>query len=299
MTDMTAAWPDAPVPADAYPDIRSDAAVEVAVEVADRPGALPDWAARLQATPVAPELAAAALGPAPSVSGPGDAGGTGAIRGGADSPPNSLPDSLPDSPPVSPTVREAARQLPDHWLGVVDPMWPDDQLAPDWALIGSWRTDAHGDVVEWRDNDEYSPSPLALGWDDPTDDVDAAAQLAATGYGSAEELTRVLAAAEVAVLVDVDDAPVLASAPDGTAVVPVFSSDSHLAGLGALRHQIVPIAELIDLLPDDCQVYVNPTGPAPLGVEPRELRAALQELADQETDTVTAAATDDVWRPEL
>jgi hypothetical protein len=94
-------------------------------------------------------------------------------------------------PPVPDSVREAARMAPDHWLGMVDPAWNGEDELPPWAMIG-----------QWRENEDYRPSPSALGWPKPTDDVDAAMQLAATGYGPGEAVTDALAALpEVAVFI--------------------------------------------------------------------------------------------------
>lgn len=53
---------------------------------------------------------------------------------------------------------------------------------------------------EWEDNEAYPPSPQSLGWPEPTDDFDAALQLAVTGYGPPQDGLRALATAEVAVL---------------------------------------------------------------------------------------------------
>ncbi|WP_443051418.1 type VII secretion system-associated protein, partial [Streptomyces sp. JV184] len=97
-------------------------------------------------------------------------------------------------------IREAAREAPDHWIGVVDPAWTDAAPPPPSALAGEWRSGRDGDVVEWHANDDYRPSPLALGWPEPTDTVDAAVQLAVTGYGSLDDAVEALAGAEVMVL---------------------------------------------------------------------------------------------------
>ncbi|MFH9089738.1 type VII secretion system-associated protein [Streptomyces sp. NPDC017673] len=163
-------------------------------------------------------------------------------------------------PEVPENIREAARLAPDHWLGVVDPYWQGTDEPPAWAIVGQWRTDGEGEVVEWSENPDYRPSPLALGWDDPTDALDAAIQLAATGYGPEEDIDRLLLTAEVAVLVDAQDAPVTASAPDGTPVVPVFTSQAQLDRVGALRHRRVRVEDLLPEVPFGHELYLNPTG---------------------------------------
>ncbi|MEZ0156308.1 type VII secretion system-associated protein, partial [Streptomyces griseorubens] len=84
-------------------------------------------------------------------------------------------------------VRAAAREAPGHWIGVVDPEWTEERTPPEWAVLGEWRSDDDGDVGTYRANPAYRPSARALGWPEPTDPVDAAAQRAATGYGPVEE----------------------------------------------------------------------------------------------------------------
>ncbi|OSP43985.1 hypothetical protein B7767_07315, partial [Streptomyces sp. 13-12-16] len=103
-------------------------------------------------------------------------------------------------PPVPDDIREAGRLAPDHWLGVVDPMWSGEGKPPEWAMTGRWRSGLDGEIVEWEDNPDYRPSPRALGWPEPEDEVDRAVQLASTGYGPGEAVPAALAGREVAVL---------------------------------------------------------------------------------------------------
>ncbi|MFB7293911.1 type VII secretion system-associated protein [Actinacidiphila glaucinigra] len=174
-------------------------------------------------------------------------------------------------------VREAAKILPNHWLGLVDPLWDADQAPPMWAVVGHWRSGHDGEVAEWTDNPDYRPSPAMLNWDEPTDFLDAAVQLAVSGYGPVEEVARLLASAEVAVLVDAADSPVTASAPDGTAVVPVFTSGPHVAKMGAFRYQVIPAAQLVARIPEGHRLYLNPTGPVGFAVDMDALLRAISK----------------------
>ncbi|MEU4094795.1 type VII secretion system-associated protein [Streptomyces sp. NPDC026673] len=178
-------------------------------------------------------------------------------------------------------VREAARLAPDHWLGLVDPAWRGEGEPPSWAVLGQWRSNGDGEIVEWAENPDYRPSPAMLGWEEPKDPVDAAVQLAATGYGPAENVTRLLAAAEVAVLVDTSGSPVCATAPDGTAVVPTFTSESHLASAGALKFEVHPVTMLIGQVPRGHQLYLNPAGPVAFVVDREALLAAVEETPSE------------------
>ncbi|MFE7317974.1 type VII secretion system-associated protein [Streptomyces sp. NPDC057555] len=180
-----------------------------------------------------------------------------------------------EMPKPPPEVVEAAREAPDHWLAMVDLTWADDGAPPLWAVIGQWRSDPHGDIVEWRDNPEYRPSPQTLDWPDPTDPVDCAVQLAATGYGPDRAVCEELARAELSFLVTATGAPLAAASPEGARVVPVYTSEAHLESVGRLLYDRRPAADLLDELPPGHALYLNPSGPVSMIVEPEQLRAAL------------------------
>ncbi|WP_433190360.1 type VII secretion system-associated protein [Actinoallomurus sp. CA-150999] len=205
-------------------------------------------------------------------------------------------------PPIPDSIREAARLAPDHWLGMLDPAWTGEGEPPSWAMLGRWRSDPDGEIVEWRENEDYRPSPAALGWPEPADDVDAAVQLAATGYGPGEAVTEALAAAkEVAVFVTPTGDPVAATAPDGrTPVIPVFTSPVYLHAAGRLAFELMDLWELVDSLPEEHVLYLNPSAPVSTTVETGMLLEALEqagtdadEVGDQEADAADGQEEDD------
>lgn len=173
--------------------------------------------------------------------------------------------AVTDAVPVDPVPPEefvrAAELAPDHWLYLPDPAWRGEGPPPAWAVAGQWRSDSRGVIVEWEDNEEYRPSPEAMGWPEPADDVDRAVQLATTGYGPAEDVVAALAVAEVAVLVTADGEPVSAAAPDGTAVVPVFTSPRYLQAAGRLGSEQVPFADLLGRIPAGHSLCLNSSAP--------------------------------------
>jgi hypothetical protein len=183
-------------------------------------------------------------------------------------------------PPVPDSIREAARLAPDHWLGMVDPAWTGEGEPPPWAMIGQWRSSQEGEIVEWRENDEYRPSPAALGWPEPTDEVDAAVQRAATGYGPGEAVAETLAALpEAAVFVTLEGDPLPATAPDGkTRVIPVFTSPAYLHAAGRLAFELMDVRDLVDRLPADHSLYLNPSAPVSMTVDTAMLREALESV---------------------
>ncbi|MCT2544188.1 type VII secretion system-associated protein [Streptomyces atratus] len=180
-------------------------------------------------------------------------------------------------PPVPDHIREAAREAPDHWIGVVDPAWTDAAPPPPWAVAGEWRSGLDGEVAEWQPNEEYRPSPSALGWPEPTDPVDAAVQLAVTGYGPLSDALEALAGAEAVVLRAPGGGPLTVAGADGSPAVPLFTAVPHQPFEGALAHDTVAVADLVrELAADEGRISVNPAGPARILLDARLILDAVR-----------------------
>jgi hypothetical protein len=182
------------------------------------------------------------------------------------------------TPPIPDEIREAARLAPDHWLGMVDPTWTGEAEPPAWATVGRWRSSPEGEVVEWQDNPDYRPSPRALGWPEPEDDVDQAIQLAATGYGPGEAVSKALAHYEVAVLTAPGGGLVSVTTPEGAAGVPLYTSPAYLHMSGRFGFELMRVdGELLDQVPPGHLLYLNPSGPVSMTLEIDAMREALDE----------------------
>jgi hypothetical protein len=180
------------------------------------------------------------------------------------------------APPIPDEIREAARLAPDHWLGMLDPAWTGEGEPPEWATVGRWRSSPEGEVVEWQDNPDYRPSPRALGWPEPEDDVDQAVQLAATGYGPGEAVPEALADYEVAALTAPGGGLVSISTPEGTAAVPLYTSPVYLHTSGRFGFELMRVdGELLDQVPAGHLLYLNPSGPVSMTLEPDAVREVL------------------------
>jgi hypothetical protein len=194
-------------------------------------------------------------------------------------PASSAAPAMPEPPE---DIREAARQAADHWFGMVDPAWDEAEgPPPGWAVIGRWRSDATGEIVEWQENDSYRPSPAALGWAPPTDPADHAVQRAATGYGRAEDVVHALVGSELAVHVRPDGGVVTAVTPEGTAVVPAFTSQPQVDAAGRLAYEVMSCRDVVGLLPPGHLLYLNPAGAVALTVETQPLLDALSAAGDE------------------
>ncbi|OCC12728.1 type VII secretion system-associated protein [Streptomyces sp. PTY087I2] len=181
-----------------------------------------------------------------------------------------------DASLVPEAVKDAARRAPGHWIGIVDPEWTQARTPPEWAVLGEWQSDASGSVGEYRANPAYRPSARLLGWPEPTDPVDAAAQRAATGYGTADEALAALAEADVTVVRGPDGGPLMAAGRDGAPVVLLFTSPTHAFMSAALHHDTVSARELAgSLAGTGALLMVNSGAAAPLLVPADSLPGAV------------------------
>ncbi|HWU07833.1 MAG TPA: type VII secretion system-associated protein [Streptomyces sp.] len=200
--------------------------------------------------------------------------------------------------PIPEAVRAAARRAPGHWIGVVDPEWTEARTPPEWAVLGEWQSDGSGSLGEYRANPEYRPSARVLGWPEPTDPVDAAAQRAATGYGSVEAALAALAEAEVTVVRGPDGGPLTAVGRDGAPVTLLFTSPAHEFMSAALHHDTVAARELARSLGGSgTMLMVNAGAAAPLLVPADSLPGPVRAADDERAPAEEAAAEEDPGAP--
>ncbi|MDH6116808.1 hypothetical protein ABH930_000227 [Kitasatospora sp. GAS204A] len=173
-------------------------------------------------------------------------------------------------------VRAAAKAAPGQWIGLVDPTWQGEGPPPAWAVLGEWLGDEGGEVTEFKENEEYRPSPLAHEWPEPTDPVDAAVQLAATGYGSPEDVLRALAGATVALAVGEDKSIQVVELPDGERAVLVYTAEEHLEAAEVQSYGEVELAGLVGNIPEGLWIMVNLGGPVSMRIDPADVRALLE-----------------------
>jgi hypothetical protein len=136
-----------------------------------------------------------------------------------------------------------------------------DSLEPE--RYEDWLDDEESD-----DDQEHEEIELP----DPTDDVDAALQLAAIGEGPDEDVLQALLVATVYLEGLGDDVPLHAD-DDGT-FVRILTDPEH-AGDDVTDVRIVACADLVQLLPPDVVLEINPDSPISGRVSADELRGML------------------------
>lgn len=62
-------------------------------------------------------------------------------------------------PPITDELRAEAKRQPNGWVYVVDPELMEGECMPPAAIVGVWKVDAEGNVVE----DAYQPNPRYKG----------------------------------------------------------------------------------------------------------------------------------------
>lgn len=164
------------------------------------------------------------------------------------------PGDLP-VPPITDEMRELARQQPGSWLYSIDPFFEDgaDENAevPPFGIVGAYQVDDAGIIdPKFVPNPNYRPSPVALDFPDPTNDIEIALGLAATGYGGDEQLRDILLAGTVITQRGQDDDSVLIiDEGQDRDVVRAYSSAQYLpGGYATERSWHLPVRALLPAL---------------------------------------------------
>ncbi|KAA2262665.1 type VII secretion system-associated protein [Solihabitans fulvus] len=164
-------------------------------------------------------------------------------------------------PPITTELREQARAQPGTWLYVVDPAFQGVEDVPGFGIIGGYRVDEHGEIdPEFRANADYLPSPFALGLPAPVNDLEAAMQLSATGYGDQEQFEDELRISPLWTPSRPGIAgPVLVEDGAGRPAVHVFTSEGQLPASWQ-EWRRTTVAELLPVLRAN-DLVVNPGSP--------------------------------------
>ena len=165
-------------------------------------------------------------------------------------------------------ARAAAAAQPDTWIYEIDPWFDPDGEVPGWAVMGAWRSNGRGEIDgEFTPNDDYRPSPLARGYRRPLSELESAMQLSVAGYISPEQFAETVARSMVWVIQLEGHEGELSIAPSSAGkVVEVFSTPDLVPNgvLGDVPSHQVPLVRVLEMLPDDVRIAVNPGTPPTL-----------------------------------
>lgn len=176
------------------------------------------------------------------------------------------PEAPGEIPPITEGMRESALRNPNSWLYVIDPAFDPNAEVPAWGIVGAYPVNAYGEIESrFAANDTYRPSPRALGWPEPTTQLERMIQLAKAGHRLAQELPAAVLDATLLVYQSRDDRydpNGLLAFPDrhsGRLVVPACTSVDHVPsdwpGWRSVRGR-----DLLGAL-GDCPLAINADGP--------------------------------------
>jgi hypothetical protein len=161
------------------------------------------------------------------------------------------------APPVTPELVDRAARSPGQRIYAVDPFFDEQGEVPPWGIEGAWQVDEHGHLSEpFVSNPKYRPSPVAQGFPQPTDPIDYAIQLAATGYGPETDVRDALLTNAVFVEKPDDDGVLVAEDDDGEFLI-VVTSDAQLP-TKERPWQRLRLRDVLPLLPPGASLLVNP-----------------------------------------
>ncbi|MET9264742.1 type VII secretion system-associated protein [Amycolatopsis sp. NPDC004079] len=132
-------------------------------------------------------------------------------------------------PEITPEMRANARTNPNSWLYVIDEAFDARGPVPSWAVVGAYPVNGTGEVVEdFHPNDRYRPSPKALGFPEPRNDLERLLQMVRTEHRPAEDLPRVILDSTLLVyaLSPVQRTVIGFHNADGRVMVPAYTAKS-------------------------------------------------------------------------
>lgn len=156
-------------------------------------------------------------------------------------------------------VDEVPGEGTENWAMILDPGWqpshPDEQ-PPVEAMVGGWRLDENGKSGPFEPNPKYVPSNP----DSPADPADAVLRLVAEGKEPVASVLPVIKDALLEIATD-DGRPLVGPAPDGAPCVAVVTAPAHRQRVDAAEWYQVTAEQLLEGLPADVDILINPGTP--------------------------------------
>jgi hypothetical protein len=169
------------------------------------------------------------------------------------------------------------------WMLLLDSEWSpeaEDDAPPVDMIVGGWLVKGDGAIGQFEPNPDYHPSSP----ESPTDPVDAAARMAAAGRAYSDVVVLALRDCLTDVAMDEDGAPIVTDAPDGKPCVVIATGAANRRRVGAPSWRQTTAPELVNLLPEDVDVWLNPGGPASMRLFADSVRRSLNAPEDEPSE---------------
>lgn len=132
-------------------------------------------------------------------------------------------------PEITAEMRANARKNPNSWLYVIDEAFDPNGQVPSWAVVGAYPVNDSGVIVaDFHPNEQYRPSPRALGFPEPRTRLERMLQLVRTKHLPQEDLPRAILDATLFVyaMSPVQRTVIGFHDRDGRVLVPAYTSKS-------------------------------------------------------------------------
>ncbi|MEV5541078.1 type VII secretion system-associated protein [Saccharopolyspora shandongensis] len=164
-------------------------------------------------------------------------------------------------PEITDAMRQHARANPNKKVYVVDPEFNADGRVPGWGIRGAFPVSPDGEIStdSYTPNPNYRPGPKVRGFPEPTNAVERALELAATGYGPEAALLSALASNSAVLVIPTEPGhPEHISVATDDAGDPALYAYTSIARLPASlsSYQEVPVRGLLAAL-RECHLILN------------------------------------------
>ncbi|MFH8574321.1 type VII secretion system-associated protein [Streptomyces sp. NPDC017993] len=134
----------------------------------------------------------------------------------------------PTVPPVTEALRAQAAQQCGGYVYAIDPYFDPNGAVPPYGIVGGWSVGSSGQLVSFKHNPNYRPSPMALEFPSPVTALDEALQRAVTGYGSEQELLAAFRDATLILFTQEGQTGLYTIVEDdGSRYIPAFTHPTH------------------------------------------------------------------------
>jgi hypothetical protein len=183
---------------------------------------------------------------------------------------------------VTDAPEEGEGQL-ENWFLLTDPAWrpkAENDPPPIESVVGLWPVEEGGKLGKFRANPEYEPSDAAS----PSDPLDAVLRVVMKGDATAEHIQLILRETLVDIAMNGDGRPVITRSPDNKLCVVVVSSEIHRLRINSPDWARVDLDELVEMLDDNVDVFINPGGASAVRLDGDFLRDTLMMDEDDLDD---------------